>query len=99
MNSKKDKDNPVPSIDESTVVVYTVEELLNEMSKDNDRIGDFEPLQWLISQSGLNLRMASGKIIFLSQNGVETDKEEPKCNICKDKIHINRICSCPDSEH
>jgi len=39
------------------------------------------------------------KIISKLQNGVETNKEQSKCDICKGNIQINKICNCPDTEH
>lgn len=48
----------------SEIIVKTKKELLEELSWDNDRIGDFEPIKWLIDGSDdLVLETISGRII------------------------------------
>tara|TARA_R110000772_G_scaffold54130_1_gene123548 strand:- start:64266 stop:64778 length:513 start_codon:yes stop_codon:yes gene_type:complete len=88
----KKNDNPVPSIDN-----FTKEEreaLLILLTKQINGLGS----QWKGSPVAgyfTNLISAKEKL----QNGVETDKEQPKCDECKTIIQINKICNCPTGPH
>ena len=59
--------------------VTTIEELIEELSMENDRIGDFEPIKWHITKENFIVETHAGKFIELVINKpVTTTNEQPK---------------------
>lgn len=56
------------------IKLNSIEELIEQLSNENDRIGDFEPIKWHITKENFVIETCSGKFLELIKKPSETTK-------------------------
>lgn len=92
---EKIEDNPVPSIDKLTLS-NLIEFFENFMDDTSNEIGDSSTEDITVTRikGGLMLSNEWSKDKIILQNGVETNKEQPKCRKCSKKITFGICYKC-----